>query len=105
MTFLELLPQAFSLAAAEEQSLEALWRYRWLILSAQVELMEISDKLALVFWIFVKVLDEADYLLIKRGELHLRPLLLFRGRDLLCEIEQWLAWEKVYVIRLAPVSI
>ena len=50
------------------------------------------------------MLDEANDLIIERREFYLRPLLLLSG-NLLGKIEQRLAWEQIYVIRLASVPI
>lgn len=69
--------------------------------------MKIRDKLALIFRIFMKMLNEAHYFIIKSRKFNQRPNLFDRcvGWDLLGKIEQRLAWKEINVIRLAPVTV
>jgi hypothetical protein len=70
--------------------------------------MEIRNKLALIFRVFMEMLNEAHDFIIKSREFNLRPYSLFNrcvGLDLLGKIEQRLAWKEIDVIRLAPVSV
>jgi hypothetical protein len=70
--------------------------------------VEIRDKLALVFWVFMEMLNEALDFIVKGCEFNLRPYLDHRRdrrRDLLRKVEQGLAGEEVDVIRFAPVTV
>ena len=69
--------------------------------------MEVSNKLALIFRVLVKMLHKAHDFIIEIRELNLRPDLFSRcvGRDLLGNIEQRLAWNEVDVVRLAPITV